>query len=44
MRSRLDTRTQSEQPTLTSERLTLRPFIANDAFDVERQMLNHGVR
>lgn len=36
MRSPLDTRTQSEQPTLTTERLTLRPFIADDAFDVER--------
>ncbi|HEY6089947.1 MAG TPA: GNAT family protein [Gemmatimonadaceae bacterium] len=25
-----------EQPTLTTERLTLRPFIADDAFDIER--------
>lgn len=27
---------RGEQPTLTTERLTLRPFIADDAFDVER--------
>jgi len=26
----------NEQPTLDTERLTLRPFIAYDAFDVER--------
>jgi [ribosomal protein S5]-alanine N-acetyltransferase len=26
----------SDQPTLTTERLTLRPFIPDDAFDVER--------
>ncbi|GAC1412241.1 MAG: GNAT family N-acetyltransferase [Gemmatimonadaceae bacterium] len=26
----------SEQPTIATERLTLRPFIADDAFDVER--------
>jgi len=25
-----------EQPTLTTERLTLRPFVADDAFDIER--------
>jgi ribosomal-protein-alanine N-acetyltransferase len=25
-----------DQPTLTTERLTLRPFIADDAFDIER--------
>jgi ribosomal-protein-alanine N-acetyltransferase len=25
-----------QQPTLTTERLTLRPFIADDAFDIER--------
>jgi RimJ/RimL family protein N-acetyltransferase len=36
MRPPVDVRAQSEQPTLTTERLTLRPFIADDAFDVER--------
>jgi ribosomal-protein-alanine N-acetyltransferase len=43
MRSPLDTRTQSEQPTLTTERLTLRPFIADDAFDVERLAGMHEI-
>jgi RimJ/RimL family protein N-acetyltransferase len=36
MRPPLIARSQGEQPTLTTERLTLRPFIADDAFDVER--------
>jgi RimJ/RimL family protein N-acetyltransferase len=36
MRPLLIARSQGEQPTLTTERLTLRPFIADDAFDVER--------
>lgn len=36
MRPLVIARTQNEQPTLTTERLTLRPFIADDAFDVER--------
>jgi ribosomal-protein-alanine N-acetyltransferase len=29
-------RTTEDQPTLTTERLTLRPFLSDDAFDVER--------
>src|SRR6202171_2839602 len=36
MRSFVEARVRNEQPTLTTERLTLRPFIADDAFDVER--------
>lgn len=36
MRPLVIARSQGEQPTLTTERLTLRPFIADDAFDVER--------
>src|SRR5467141_3252282 len=32
----VEARVQEEQPTLITERLTLRPFIADDAFDVER--------
>jgi RimJ/RimL family protein N-acetyltransferase len=36
MRSFVETRVRNEQPTLTTERLTLRPFSADDAFDVER--------
>src|SRR6476660_8627318 len=36
MRTFVEARVQNEQPTLTTERLTLRPFIADDAFDVER--------
>jgi ribosomal-protein-alanine N-acetyltransferase len=36
MRSFVEARVQNEQPTLATERLTLRPFIADDAFDVER--------
>src|SRR6266481_1554865 len=36
MRTFVEARVQDEQPTLITERLTLRPFIADDAFDVER--------
>jgi ribosomal-protein-alanine N-acetyltransferase len=36
MRPPVAARAETEQPTLTTERLTLRPFIADDAFDVER--------
>jgi [ribosomal protein S5]-alanine N-acetyltransferase len=36
MRPPIIARSQGEQPTLSTERLTLRPFIADDAFDVER--------
>jgi RimJ/RimL family protein N-acetyltransferase len=36
MRPLVVARSLSEQPTLATERLTLRPFIADDAFDVER--------
>jgi RimJ/RimL family protein N-acetyltransferase len=36
MRSFVEARVRNEQPTLTTERLTLRPFSADDAFDVER--------
>jgi len=36
MRTVVDARLMNEQPTLDTERLTLRPFIAYDAFDVER--------
>jgi RimJ/RimL family protein N-acetyltransferase len=36
MRSFVEARVRNEQPTLTTERLTLRPFIADDAFDVEQ--------
>ncbi|HEX9248515.1 MAG TPA: GNAT family N-acetyltransferase [Gemmatimonadaceae bacterium] len=36
MRTLVEARVQDEQPTLITERLTLRPFIADDAFDVER--------
>jgi RimJ/RimL family protein N-acetyltransferase len=36
MRSYLEARVVHDQPTLTTERLTLRPFVADDAFDVER--------
>src|SRR3954467_7435347 len=36
MRTYIESRVIHDQPTLTTERLTLRPFIADDAFDVER--------
>ncbi len=36
MRRLVVARSPSEQPILATERLTLRPFIADDAFDVER--------
>jgi ribosomal-protein-alanine N-acetyltransferase len=36
MRTHLEARVVQDQPTLTTERLSLRPFIADDAFDVER--------
>ena len=36
MRTILDAHLVNAQPTLTTERLTLRPFVADDAFDVER--------
>jgi ribosomal-protein-alanine N-acetyltransferase len=36
MRAYLEAHVIQEQPTLTTERLTLRPFVADDAFDVER--------
>jgi len=36
MRSHLEAHVVDEQPTLTTERLILRPFIDDDAFDVER--------
>jgi RimJ/RimL family protein N-acetyltransferase len=36
MRSYLEARVVHDQPSLTTERLTLRPFVADDAFDVER--------
>jgi len=36
MRPPVAARAETEQPTLTTKRLTLRPFIADDAFDVER--------
>jgi ribosomal-protein-alanine N-acetyltransferase len=36
MRTVVDAHLMNEQPTLDTERLTLRPFIAYDAFDVER--------
>jgi RimJ/RimL family protein N-acetyltransferase len=36
MRPLVVARSLSEQPTIATERLTLRPFIADDAFDVER--------
>ena len=36
MRSYTESRVVHDQPTLTTERLTLRPFVADDAFDVER--------
>jgi RimJ/RimL family protein N-acetyltransferase len=36
MRTRLDTHATQQQPTLTTDRLTLRPFALDDAWDVER--------
>src|SRR5436190_15038482 len=36
MRTYIESRVVHDQPTLTTERLTLRPFKADDAFDVER--------
>jgi len=36
MRTDIETRVVHDQPTLSTERLTLRPFVADDAFDVER--------
>jgi ribosomal-protein-alanine N-acetyltransferase len=36
MRTYVESRVVHDQPTLTTERLTLRPFVADDAFDVER--------
>jgi len=36
MRTVVDSRVANQQPTLDTERLTLRPFAALDAFDVER--------
>ncbi len=36
MRSHLEAHVVDEQPTLTTERLILRPFVDDDAFDVER--------
>ena len=36
MRAYVESRVVHDQPTLTTDRLTLRPFIADDAFDVER--------
>ncbi|HKN57997.1 MAG TPA: GNAT family N-acetyltransferase [Gemmatimonadaceae bacterium] len=36
MRTHVETRVVHDQPTLTTDRLTLRPFVADDAFDVER--------
>jgi RimJ/RimL family protein N-acetyltransferase len=36
MRAYVESRVVYDQPTLTTDRLTLRPFVADDAFDVER--------
>lgn len=36
MRTVVDAHSMNEQPTLQTERLTLRPFVGHDAFDVER--------
>lgn len=36
MRTHIESRVVHDQPTLTTERLILRPFVADDAFDVER--------
>ena len=36
MQTRVETRVVHDQPTLATERLILRPFVADDAFDVER--------
>jgi len=36
MQTEFETRVIHDQPTLTTERLVLRPFVADDAFDVER--------
>src|SRR5213078_193758 len=36
MRTHIESRVVHDQPTLTTDRLTLRPFVADDAFDVER--------
>ena len=34
MQTRVETRVVNDQPTLTTERLIMRPFVADDAFDV----------
>ena len=36
MRTHIESRVVYDQPTLTTDRLILRPFVADDAFDVER--------
>jgi ribosomal-protein-alanine N-acetyltransferase len=36
MRAYVESRVVHDQPTFTTERLILRPFVADDAFDVER--------
>src|SRR5438045_6543278 len=36
MRAHIESRVVHDQPTLTTDRLTLRPFVADDAFDLER--------
>ena len=36
MRAYVESRVVHDQPTLTTDRLTLRPFLDDDAFDVER--------
>jgi len=36
MRAHIESRVVHDQPTLTTDRLILRPFVADDAFDVER--------
>ncbi|MFL5638558.1 MAG: GNAT family N-acetyltransferase [Gemmatimonadaceae bacterium] len=36
MQTYIETKPLNEQPTLTTERLILRPFVDHDAFDVER--------
>ena len=36
MQTHIESRVVHDQPTLTTARLTLRPFVADDAFDVER--------
>src|SRR5947207_8137896 len=36
MRAHIESRVVHDQPTLTTDRLILRPFVYEDAFDVER--------